>query len=595
MLPGRLKGAASFSKPKVYLNEVLDREWVRRAWTLQEAALAPNPVILCGDQILRWEDLILAIYDPDDDFLHDCTRDPLEKARLQKSIARWRSVFDLWLNLPRPCTGLPIEITRGPNTFSLARLLQSLSQVKKLPQGPYALNITRAVWCSLLGMVCLTLWAYCTYAVVVNFNLRTSSLSVMKKFAAWYFLAWTWFFLGWKYLSLVRQCLRLSSFVLCGHCSDWFLKRATPSETQVLSAIHIALRERACTDPRDRSFALFGILQSLGVATPQPDVQGTVGETYRLFLQTLLAWQPSSLAMVIDAGCPTKDGPSWVPNFMFPSPSIWLTARYTIGSRTSATWRYVRPSSAVHDNELRLPGDFKGAVTNITRLTPFTQRDGEERLKSSLSRILCLFLNIQKKVSREIPNDVLVSSIFAVLRGLTPQRGPTHTEVSYDASEYGSSRTKSEPLPRWKGPYDFAQQKEDFKTFCHLYDLLLSFLKPTVCEDSGRVIPPESDIETAFNTLKSNAACYKCFVKTVNILVAEKRCVFVLDSGFIGSGPRDMKIGDDVFLLAGVPVPMVLRKDKGKKSFTVRGAALVHGFMHGERFNSKKLEQITLV
>ena len=64
---GRLRVATRSKSDKVYLNEVLDREWVRRAWTLQEAAMASEPIILCGDKILRWEDLILAIHNPDDE------------------------------------------------------------------------------------------------------------------------------------------------------------------------------------------------------------------------------------------------------------------------------------------------------------------------------------------------------------------------------------------------------------------------------------------------------------------------------------------------------------------------------------------------
>lgn len=36
----------------IHLSEVLDGDWVRRAWTFQELILATNPVILCGDRVL---------------------------------------------------------------------------------------------------------------------------------------------------------------------------------------------------------------------------------------------------------------------------------------------------------------------------------------------------------------------------------------------------------------------------------------------------------------------------------------------------------------------------------------------------------------
>lgn len=600
---GRLGVAASYGSHKVHLNEVLDREWVRRAWTLQEVVLAPNPIILCGDKILHWEDLIHAIYDPDDDFLRDCSRDPFERARVESLIARWRSIIDIWLNLPRSCPDLPLEIAQGPSAFSLATLAKHLNGDKKVPRGPRALTLICAIWRRLLGIICLALWAYCTYAAMASVNSRTS-ISITKKvngidpftkFCVWAMLILVWLFPGVIFLSFVRRCLRFSCFILCGRCSDWVWKRDTSSGTQVLSGIHVALRERACTNPLDRSFALFGILRSLGASLSRPDVQGAVGETYRLFLQSLLTWQPSSLAMIVDAGYPTEDGPSWVPNWMFPSPSAWLTRRYTIGSPTSATQQTARSFFAVYGNELRLQGQFKGAVCFLTRLKPVEQQDDEETLKSSLDSILCSLLSIRENVSQQDPYDVGESFVFAVLRGLTPPRGPTSERIQ-DIDGMGSpGMTRDVPLPRWKGPYNFGQQVQDFKTFCRLYELLQSCLPPIPSENPDQATPQEIDIDAAVDSIKSNGDCYKCFVEIINVMVAEKRCVFVLDSGFVGSGPIDMEIGDEAFLLAGVPVPMVLCGDQRKEGFTVRGAALVHGLMHGELFDSKKLEGITLV
>lgn len=63
----------------------------------------------------------------------------------------------------------------------------------------------------------------------------------------------------------------------------------------------------------------------------------------------------------------------------------------------------------------------------------------------------------------------------------------------------------------------------------------------------------------------------------------------------VGTGPLEMRTGDRVFLLDGVPVPMVLRPSAGEDTFRVLGAALVHGAMHGEQFDKSKLKCITLV
>ena len=65
----------------------------------------------------------------------------------------------------------------------------------------------------------------------------------------------------------------------------------------------------------------------------------------------------------------------------------------------------------------------------------------------------------------------------------------------------------------------------------------------------------------------------------------QRRCLFTLSGGHLGTGPEEMREGDQVFRIAGIPTPMVLRsvEDQGD-TYKVVGAALVHGVMHGEVF-----------
>lgn len=59
--------------------------------------------------------------------------------------------------------------------------------------------------------------------------------------------------------------------------------------------------------------------------------------------------------------------------------------------------------------------------------------------------------------------------------------------------------------------------------------------------------------------------------------------------------PLGMQNDNEIFLLYGVPVPMVLRRSREEGEFTVIGAALVHGLMHGEGFKVGSGGLITLV
>jgi hypothetical protein len=80
-----------------------------------------------------------------------------------------------------------------------------------------------------------------------------------------------------------------------------------------------------------------------------------------------------------------------------------------------------------------------------------------------------------------------------------------------------------------------------------------------------------------------------------NILTKNKRCLFVLSSGLIGTGPPEIKIGDEIFLLTGVPVAMALRREASNEILRVVGATMAHGLMHAEEFDKNEMSEVGLV
>ena len=85
------------------------------------------------------------------------------------------------------------------------------------------------------------------------------------------------------------------------------------------------------------------------------------------------------------------------------------------------------------------------------------------------------------------------------------------------------------------------------------------------------------------------------FVRCYNN-IAGRRNLFASYNGYIGSGPPDMQTDDRITLVAGVPVPLVLRSQgDGPATFTLIGPAYVHGMMRGELWKDGELHDITLV
>jgi hypothetical protein len=75
------------------------------------------------------------------------------------------------------------------------------------------------------------------------------------------------------------------------------------------------------------------------------------------------------------------------------------------------------------------------------------------------------------------------------------------------------------------------------------------------------------------------------------------RAFFGSTHGFLGLAPKSAVVGDLIYILAGVRVPFILRKNKNG-TFGVVGESYVYGIMHGETIHDlpqDKVEDIVLI
>ena len=61
----------------------------------------------------------------------------------------------------------------------------------------------------------------------------------------------------------------------------------------------------------------------------------------------------------------------------------------------------------------------------------------------------------------------------------------------------------------------------------------------------------------------------------------KKRRVFKTRGGYMGTGPRSLRAGDEVWILHRAGLPFVLRPEPNG-TFRLIGEAFVYGVMHGE-------------
>ncbi|KAJ9156280.1 hypothetical protein NKR23_g1143 [Pleurostoma richardsiae] len=75
--------------------------------------------------------------------------------------------------------------------------------------------------------------------------------------------------------------------------------------------------------------------------------------------------------------------------------------------------------------------------------------------------------------------------------------------------------------------------------------------------------------------------------------VSPGRRIFRTRDNYLGNGPRSIEVGDEVWVLAGLKVPFLLRP-QGNGRYLAVGDAYVHGLMHGEALERKGSDFVTV-
>lgn len=64
--------------------------------------------------------------------------------------------------------------------------------------------------------------------------------------------------------------------------------------------------------------------------------------------------------------------------------------------------------------------------------------------------------------------------------------------------------------------------------------------------------------------------------------VQSGRELLTTENGYLGLGPKETKGGDEIWIIRGSRIPVVLRKATGKEGYYILGHVYIHGVMHGE-------------
>lgn len=535
------------------LQDLLDprgRPWSQRVWTLQEFLLAWDVIFMCGDKALHRNDFLRAL---------KYTKD-LERSKSFKMIESlpgcfhdWCSLLDLWIGCERPHVWNGLR-KRHPPSYIQSVLLRcspkrgSVFSFKTMkPDGLLNIHLWDCWWSLMLLKLVLViviagrlpLYYYLMgllpiYGLLHSFGHMSDGTTFSKwprpsKFAA--------FFAGYRSKREDEECLT--------------------EPLSALNGIMQAARHRDATDSKDKSYAMYGILEMLGVSLSTPDYGKAPGLVYQEFFSDVLAWRGDCLRFLMDVRAEDEQQPEQIPTWVppFHVTPRWLNPKYYIGeNHFSATNATIHVSAPAEGPYLKVKVHWRGQVSSCSG--PLDWSGSPQKLHGPVAKFLDWFYRLRLKAPSKPAYASIADAVFSVLEARIKKKGM----ASYDFNEW--YRTMMELVEK-HGPSPFDN--------------------------------PEA-IQDALDTIQTNESAQRYFEECCKSLTTARRNLFVTQYGYLGSGTDTMREGDGVALILGLPVPMILRNPgEGSRGYSVVGPAFVHGMMEGEDWWEDYSEETYLV
>lgn len=342
---------------------------------------------------------------------------------------------------------------------------------------------------------------------------------------------------------------------------------------------HLAnFREHRCSDPRDKVYALLGIMTGSGVERVIPDYGRPVAKVYQDVVETHIR-SHDDLDFLMFAGYGGMSDPdmaSWIPD--------WRTPMRIFGFRTDPYYASNRLALSSHPwsldqqtQKLHLTGVCLDTITTLSTQFEFHSSD---------------------RFASEGVTNVAMDCLQLVYQTLT--QGPFKP-----GSFAGFSKNPDEP----SYPLDDSEYLAQACRRTLVADHDWAYVRTSKCTSSGSpfmfLLPGEEGRQRSDGSVYTHA---DTIVPCSSIL--DKRKLATTSKGWIGLVPGETELGDHVSVLIGAMMPVILRKasvdtlagreEGGMETgsagdeFLVVGNSYIHGLMYGKGLELAHLGNITL-
>lgn len=433
------------------------------------------------------------------------------------------------------------------------------------------------------------------------------------------------------------------------HHDDGKPNDKNPTSGLFLQAVAHAIKFRKVTETKDRAYALYGVLRSQGVRLSKPDYHQSESSVYYNLYCDLLLWDRASLLFLVDAGISgMPEKPSWVPDWEAAASRSWLPLNiYTSRPRSDKTRKlldharfigggdriFIRidggtlevmgvivarvkscfgPPSRLDGGSLEMMlAATETPVDNSTRPDDqFDTDDAESEMEDVFSCLRRLYSNTEPTTSLWVARRTLMAirrdlADFCHWAHLARHDSPC-TPAYYSVPQaifevLQAKRVTTRFRRKWDGAVlaDGSNIEQLFDMvpepvpggFQKLYLSISTHLGERPQEEGWSY---EDVADMVLVDISGDAEVVR-FLETSLGELAGRRNLFTTAKGHIGSGPPEMVPGDLVAYIAGVPVPMIIRRARCGDGYIVIGPSYVQGLMDGEEIDEMQMEILKLV
>ncbi len=556
----------------------LECEWLYRIWTFQELIFASNPIMVYGNDTIRWDSLAGGLGTLKIEYLsrirklkcRPTVNRPTIDAHLSvlPCIQKWLGLFDTWLSIDRSSSWNGVVRRELPSDKKIQEEEDSQDCMPVQRYRHYLLYH----WCVKYTRVFLvsSCYFFLMAAAVGLFGLGLFSLTQIGQEDG----DWVWGLLGlpggtsvfgighavMEHLDNVRRLSALD-----------YKSADNLGAAQALIGLLQAVRERKATVAYDRVYAMYGVLDKLGAATFEPDYSQPVGRVYRDFFASMLARWPATISLLIDVGGPPPPGgPSWVPDWDTLSCRAWLPGEKVY----SAVQDDVASSAVVvtvSDSEMSVRGIALGAVSFSTGpveacVCGVGLSLGDVELGHGLGNV--------ELDSPPIPpfcESCLAVALLALSEWLMAIKKDMPVGRSYDSIP----RAVFDTLAGYAGVDSLpSAPRLANEGFNHWYRIAVDeALQPALSADARA--------QRLLDILGGDTEALVFAIRCIERL-AGRRGLFFSRDGHIGSGTPSVAKDDVIFILDGVKAPMILRTagaGAGLEKYTVVGPAFIRAYL----------------